>query len=316
MGPTIKSMSSEYPTMHQANIQQIECLLTLAEELHFGRTAERLGYSQSRVSQLIAELETRIGARLVDRTSRHVALTRIGTQFVSEVRPAYRALMRTFTKARDRALRGAVEELRIGFSGMVYEEITAVFRALYEQHGISVHVHDLPLGSPFNAVCDEEVDAVIAELPVHEPELTVGYRFPPQDQLVAVSNDHPLSGRASIDVEELARLDLLHRLGDAPDYWKAARTPAATPKGTPIPSTTGITTIQQGTALVASGQYALLACLPLAKHNTRADLRFIPVDGFEATSQLGLVWRTDRLSPQLATLAQLLNQASTGAAAP
>ncbi|MBP3979050.1 LysR family transcriptional regulator [Microbacterium sp. BLY] len=303
-------MSTEYPTMHQANIQQIECLITLAEELHFGRTAERLGYSQSRVSQLIAELETRIGARLVDRTSRRVALTRIGSQFVSEVRPAYRALVRTFTRARERALRGAVEELRIGFTGMVYEEITAVFRALYEQHGISVHVHDLPLGSPFLAVRDEEVDAVIAELPVHEPELTVGYRFPPQDQLIAVSSDHPFSGRSSIHVEELACVDLLHRIGDAPDYWKAARTPSATPLGTPILSTTGMTTIQQGTALAASGQYALLACRPLAEHHARADLRFIPVHGLEATSQLGLVWRSDRLSPELAALAQLLSQAS------
>ncbi|SJM68808.1 LysR family transcriptional regulator [Gulosibacter sp. 10] len=299
-------MSAEYPTMHQANIQQIECLIALGEELHFGRTAERLGYSQSRVSQLIAELETRVGARLVERTSRRVALTRIGAQFVAEVRPAYRALTRTFARARERALRGAVEELRIGFTGMVYEEITTAFRALDEERGIAVHTHDLPLGSPFVAVLEGEVDAAIAELPVHEPELTVGYRFPPQDQLVAIASAHPLAGRDSIDVEELAGLDLLHRVGDAPHYWKAARTPPATPAGAPILSTTGITTIQQGMALAASGRHALLACRPLAEHHTRTDLRFIPVRGLEATSRLGLVWRADRTSPQLVALARLL----------
>lgn len=299
-------MSAEYPTMHQANIQQIECLIALGEELHFGRTAERLGYSQSRVSQLIAELETRVGARLVERTSRRVALTRIGAQFVAEVRPAYRALTRTFARARERALRGAVEELRIGFTGMVYEEITTAFRALDEERGIAVHTHDLPLGSPFVAVLEGEVDAVIAELPVHEPELTVGYRFPPQDQLVAIASAHPLAGRDSIDVEELAGLDLLHRVGDAPHYWKAARTPPATPAGAPILSTTGITTIQQGMALAASGHHALLACRPLAEHHARTDLRFIPVRGLEATSRLGLVWRADRTSPQLVALARLL----------
>lgn len=303
-------MSTGLATMHQAHLQQIECLVTLAEELHFGRTAERLGYSQSRVSQLIATLESRVGARLVERTSRRVALTRIGAQFVKEVRPAYRALLRTFDRARERAMRGALEELRIGFTGMVYEEITSTFRALYDQHGVAVHTHDLPLGSPFTAVLDGEVDAVIAELPVHEPELTIGFRFPAQDQFIILSAEHPLANRDTIDVEELAELDLLHRVGDAPDYWMAARTPPTTPSGTPIFSTAGITTIQQGITLAASGCHAMLACRPLTEHHARTDLRFIPVHGLEHTSQLGLVWHTERATPPLIALAQLLEKAS------
>lgn len=309
-------MSSGIPTMHQAHVQQIECLITLAEELHFGRTAERLGLSQSRVSQLIATLESRVGARLVARTSRRVSLTRVGDQFVKEVRPAYRALLRTFDRARERAMRGALEELRIGFTGTVYEEITATFRALDDQHGVAVHTHDLPLGSPFTAVIDGEVDAVIAELPVHEPELTVGFRFPPQDQFVVLSTEHPLADRDSIDLEELAEFDLLHRVGDAPDYWKAARTPPVTPSGTPILSTAGITTIQQGIALAASGRHAMLACRPLTEHHARSDLRYLPVRGLEATSQLGLVWRTDHATPALLALADLLDQASQAQEAP
>ncbi|EHR61031.1 LysR family transcriptional regulator [Saccharomonospora cyanea] len=303
-------MSAGLTTMHQAHLQQIECLITLAEELHFGRTAERLGLSQSRVSQLIATLESRVGARLVARTSRRVSLTRVGAQFVKEVRPAYRGLLRTFDRARERAMRGALEELRIGFTGMVYEEITATFRALHDQHGVAVHTHDLPLGSPFAAVLGGEVDAVIVELPVHEPELTVGFRFPAQDQFVMLSAEHPLANRDALDVEDLAELDLLHRTGDAPDYWKAARTPPVTPGGVPILSTAGITTIQQGITLAASGRYAMLACRPLAEHHERSDLRYLPVRGLEATSQLGLVWRTDHSSPALFALAELLERAS------
>lgn len=302
-------MTTVSATMHQAHLQQLECLLTLAEELHFGRTADRLGYSQSRVSQLIATLESRVGARLVERTSRRVGLTRIGAQFVTEVRPAYRSLQRTFDRARERAMRGALAELRIGFTGMVYEEITGTFRALHQQHGVAVHTHDLPLGSPFTALLDGEVDAVIAELPVHEPELTLGFRFPAQDQLVLVHADHGLADRDSLEVEELAGLDLLHRIGDAPHYWKAARTPPATPAGVPILSTAGITSIQQGLALAASGEHAMLVCRPLVEHHARADLRALPVRGLEATSQLGLIGCSDHRTPALAALAELLEQA-------
>ena len=59
---------------------EIEAFLTLAEELHFGRTAERLHVSTARVSQTIRKLERRVGAPLFDRTSRRVELSPAGGQ--------------------------------------------------------------------------------------------------------------------------------------------------------------------------------------------------------------------------------------------
>lgn len=51
---------------------EIQAFLTLAGELHFTRTADRLWLSQSRVSRLIASLERRVGGPLFERTSRQV----------------------------------------------------------------------------------------------------------------------------------------------------------------------------------------------------------------------------------------------------
>ncbi|GAA4629950.1 hypothetical protein GCM10023196_053370 [Actinoallomurus vinaceus] len=48
-------------------LRDIEIFLTLAEELHFGRTAERLHISQARVSQAIGQQERGVGGRLFDR---------------------------------------------------------------------------------------------------------------------------------------------------------------------------------------------------------------------------------------------------------
>jgi DNA-binding transcriptional LysR family regulator len=66
--------------------------VTLAEELHFSRAAERLGIAQPPLSRAISRLERRIGVRLLDRTSRRVALTAAGQVFLTESRAALAAV--------------------------------------------------------------------------------------------------------------------------------------------------------------------------------------------------------------------------------
>lgn len=102
--------------MGTVEIRELECFLVLADELHFGRTGERLYLSQGRVSQLIRALEQRIGARLVERTSRRVRLTPLGEAFLSDLRPAYDTLRAAVDQARAAAL-GGRGPLRIGFQG-------------------------------------------------------------------------------------------------------------------------------------------------------------------------------------------------------
>jgi len=74
-------------------LDQLEVVLALAEELHFGRTARRLHISQSRVSKLVAALEREVGGALFDRASRRVRLTPLGGRFVERVGAAYRDLV-------------------------------------------------------------------------------------------------------------------------------------------------------------------------------------------------------------------------------
>ena len=94
-------------------LREITLFLTLAEELHFGRTAERLQLTPSRVSQTLRELEAKLGGRLVHRTSRHVELTARGERFREEVAELHQrvmtALQRTYDEGRE--LNGV---LRIG----------------------------------------------------------------------------------------------------------------------------------------------------------------------------------------------------------
>jgi len=102
---------------------EIEVFLVLAEELHFGRTAERLHLSQPRVSRLVAILERRVGGTLFERTSRRVRLTPLGEQVRGQLGSGYARLTAAIDDARI-AAGGITGVLRIGFT------VTTVCEAL------------------------------------------------------------------------------------------------------------------------------------------------------------------------------------------
>ncbi|MEI9927024.1 MAG: LysR substrate-binding domain-containing protein [Sphingomonas sp.] len=92
--------------------------VVLAEELHFGRAAERLGISQPPLSLQIRTLEEELGAILFDRTSRRVTLTEPGKAFLVEARAALNQIDHAVATAR-RAQRGEFGELKVGMTTTV-----------------------------------------------------------------------------------------------------------------------------------------------------------------------------------------------------
>ncbi|MFB7591410.1 LysR family transcriptional regulator [Streptomyces sp. NPDC056169] len=73
-------------------LRDIELFLTLAAELHFGRSAERLQVSPAVVSQAIKKQERVIGAQLFERTSRHVRITPTGVVLLQRLKPTYEGI--------------------------------------------------------------------------------------------------------------------------------------------------------------------------------------------------------------------------------
>ncbi|TDD09099.1 LysR family transcriptional regulator [Nonomuraea deserti] len=269
--------------------RELECFVVLSEELHFARTAERLYLSPGRVSQLMRSLETRIGGRLFQRTSRRVRLTPLGERFLADLTPAYAGLATAVSRAKA-AAREVTGVLRVGFLATPTDVVTGSVRAFESRHpGCEVELVEIPLSDPFGRLRAGQVDIAFTLLPVDEPDLAVSGGLNRVSYELGVSARHPLAGRASIGVEELAGLPLIGLDGPAPRAWRERVAPSVTPSGRPIPLAGTVTTSQEGLTQVALGRGGMLFCAPTAAHHRRPDVSFVPVAGLPP-SILGLAW--------------------------
>jgi DNA-binding transcriptional LysR family regulator len=261
--------------------RDIEVFLTLADELHFGRAAERLHVSTARVSQTIKKLERRIGAPLFERTSRRVELTPIGRRLCDELRPAYQQIHDAVDRAMA-AVDGVCGTLRVGFvgaaTGKFVLEVAEAFRAEHPECDVSFH--EKQFGAGLGPLRDGEFDMVLATVPVfgaREADLTGGSPLFEEDRMLAVSARHPLARRPSVSFADLARTTLLRTPPTVPDYWDRALVPQHTPEGGPVERGPSFGTVQEMLALVGAGFGTYPVSAQATTYHVRPDVAYVPI---------------------------------------
>lgn len=236
-------------------LREIRVFLTLAEELHFGRTAERLGITHSRVSQTIRTLEARVGARLFDRTSRRVRLTPMGEQLQRRVAPAYEQLHNAYEEVHELAT-GVAGTLRLGMyasiaGGPHLIEIITTFETRYPD--CKVQVTETGVGpDQFDRLRRDELDLLAMRMPLHNPQLTIGPTLSSEPRVLAVASGHPLAAHPSVSVEDLAGYTTTDITG-APREIMDSFSPPRTPSGRPI-RRANLNTIPEAVVRVATGE--------------------------------------------------------------
>jgi DNA-binding transcriptional LysR family regulator len=235
--------------------REIDIFLTLADELHFGRTAERLHVSTARVSQTVKKLERRIGTRLFDRTSRQVALTPVGRRLRDDLQPAFEQIEAGVERAiaAGRDVRGV---LRVGFfraaAGRFVLEVANEFEARHP--GCDVEIRENQLNEGLGLLRAHEIDILFLMLPVEEPDLVTGPVLVREPRMLAVSGRHPFARRESVSLDDLARDKVLAAPIILPEYLRVAFVPEKTPSGDPIKLGPTFSTIQEMLSLVGAGK--------------------------------------------------------------
>lgn len=277
-------------------LRDIEIFLVLAEELHFGRTADRLLISSARVSQAIKQQERRIGAPLFERTSRRVALTPIGDQLREDLAAGYQRIQDGIERAAASA-RGLTGTLRLGTMDATLAEIPEILEAFRTRHpDCEVRIREAHLGNPFGLLRAGEVDLQLVWLPVEEPDLTVGPIVLTEPLVLAVSARHEFAGRESVSLEDLAVGPVFGFDDAVPAYWAEAINPAQTPSGKPIPRGPVSSTAHETLTTIAAGLAISPVPLHAVKYFPRGDIAYIPIHDSPVLSW-ALIHRTAALSP-------------------
>ncbi|MCE7002914.1 LysR family transcriptional regulator [Kibdelosporangium philippinense] len=221
-------------------LREVETFLVLADELHFGRAADRLHVTQGRVSQLIRALEREIGGALFERTSRTVRLTALGEKFHDGARHGFDSLISALTDCQV-AAHDVQVELSVGYMPSIgAKAVTRIVTAFEHRHpGFTVKLRamvnfDIGSAGPFAA---QDTDIKLVWSPggdgkaIEAPGRTVGPVLHQVRRGVIVPSGHPLTEFKSISIERLVGYPLLSPSNSWPTELLDSWIPDVTPSG-------------------------------------------------------------------------------------
>ncbi|HEY5930873.1 MAG TPA: LysR family transcriptional regulator [Burkholderiales bacterium] len=189
-------------------LRHLRYFVTLAEELHFGRAAEKLHISQPPLSMQIRALEDELGVMLFNRTQRHVALTQAGHALLGEARQILARVEQAVLITR-RAGRGEIGELAVGFISVAdYNVLPVVLREFRRKYPlVNLTLRESTTDAQVRDLVAGRLDVGFLLPPVAEPALE-SVAILREPLIVALPEKHPLAMKPG----KLA----LEKLKDAP----------------------------------------------------------------------------------------------------
>jgi DNA-binding transcriptional LysR family regulator len=246
-------------------------------------------------------LESRLGVKVFDRTSRRVRLTPAGEELKRNAAPALALLDQALaqTSQLSHAVRGL---LRVGFvlttEGPALSRLVAAFQARYP--ACEVRLQEVETFDAYRALRRSDIDVLCNWLAVDEPDLTAGAAFAYYPRALAVAATHRLAGQHTVSIEDLANEDVASLPPTIPPAVYDLIVPPRTPSGHPIRRTQPVQTINEILSLVARGRIVHPTSSTVPIFN-RDDIVLIPIEGLPPIP-LGLVWCTSRENPRIRAL--------------
>ncbi|MFC8434537.1 LysR family transcriptional regulator [Streptomyces sp. NPDC057253] len=193
--------------METLETRELRYFLAVAEELHFGRAAERLGMAQPPLSRAMQQLERRLGVRLLDRNRRGVALTDAGEMLLHEGRAALDAVTaaaRRTARAGD-AGGGRRNRLVLAVKAAASHELLHKLLDAYAAEPDAVEVEVLPSGTceQGDMLRDGRADVALMHAPFNSLAGFDSEELLTEGQIAILPAGHPLAARESLSLADV-----------------------------------------------------------------------------------------------------------------
>ncbi|HLI89989.1 MAG TPA: LysR family transcriptional regulator [Ktedonobacteraceae bacterium] len=277
-------------------LRHLRYFVAVAEELHFGRAAERLHLAQQPLSFQIKQLEEELGVTLFRRTTRRVELTDAGRALLTEVYAALAHLHQGIETARQ-AERGEIGSLVIGYVSIALYNLVPQAVRLFRQRFPDVHVtlHELCSPDLEEQLLEGTLDVGLAVKGMNVPELTYETVLCEQ-AMAALPKTHPLADLAQIPLHALAsepfvmyehtqRSLIYHQIMAL--CRQAGFSPNVAQEATSEQAVIGLVAAGMGVALVS-------ACLSRLRPD---EVTYRPLIEPAALVEYAVVWKRDNPSP-------------------
>ena len=280
---------------------QLRCFAAVAEELHFGRAAQRLHMTQPPLSRQIQLLEHAVGVQLLERTSRSVRLTAAGAVLYRDAQ----VLLRLASQAADAAARtgrGEAGRVVVGYTAvsgyaLIPQLLAAAGQAL---PGIEIVLEEMVSSEQLRALEEDRIDISFVR-PLQATGALQYHRVAREPMLLALPAGHPLAARTRVRLQDLAGQPLIMYSEKEGRYFheKIVALFRASDSAPHYVHHIGQThTIM---ALVRAG--IGLAIVPASARQLRfEDVVFRPLWRSDVFAEIYLAWRGDARNPALAPL--------------
>jgi DNA-binding transcriptional LysR family regulator len=293
------------------DMRDLRYFVAVAEELHFSRAAERLYVDQPTLSRRIRRLEERLGVRLLDRTTRQVALTDAGRTFLEEARRTL-AAAGTAVEATQAAANGRIGVLRVGMMASVALELRGkAFGAFEERYpGVELRALSYPFADPTCGLASGETEVAFVTLPLPHP-LIATERLCDEPRVYVLASKHRLASKASIrleDVEDEAFFALAG-MEDNPTAaaWDAFWQLQPRPDGTRRPIGAVAANEDEWLDAIIRGHAISTTALSAATLYPWPGVSYVPAEDLDPVT-LAIAWRTDRLDQFVVNFIELARE--------
>lgn len=279
-------------------LRHLRYFVAVAEELHFGRAAQRLFMAQPPLSQQILQLEREIGTMLFERTNRRVQLTEAGKVFLEEARDILARVDHAVLTVQ-RVGRGESGWLGVGFvASATYDVLPVILRRFRERFpDVELVLQELLGTEQGRALRERQIHVGFARLP-SDVEGIVLETLVQDNLMIALPVTHPLAQQESITLSELAPepFILFPRQPESNYADYIIRLCAAAGFTPRVVQKTG--EVQTAISLISAG--IGVAIVPASvQHLRREGVVYRPFTDPAPTSELSMVYLPDDPSPIL-----------------